>query len=634
MTTWTRRRFLAAAAGGAAASRASAFQPPDGSGSGQAGDIAAGLVARFRDDQRRSADRGFAPTGLSKAEYLRLVEGIARFFATYQDARGAIVDPYEARERQYSTPAFALSAGVLCAAGKGAGLLPAATRAMEASCADLADGRAADGHADFYTVLLLHADLVLRGLAPADAVRRWRDGLARLAPERVYRQQPTARSVSNWNLVAVAGEHLRTREGLGSSGAWVESSLDRQRGFFTASGQYRDPNDPMAYDHFARLWALDLVEEGYAGPHAAWLGQGLERAAWLSLFLQSPHGELPCGGRSAHHQWNEAQQAVTFETFARRFARRGDAAAAGAFKRGARLSVQSIARWVRPSGELWVVKNRVDPRLRHGYESYSFHSQYNLLTAAMLSLAWLRADDEVAERPGPADSGGYAFALQPEYHKVVAAAGGWYVEVDTGADLHYNPTGILRIHNRGLASETISDGVTPSCAYTVPSKPSRALAVGPEWSDGDGNWTALASHGAADLDQTTVRVVSRSIDRVEVELSYRGRLRGGATGVREVVRVSARGVEVEHAVEGGVRGVRQVVPVLVSDGLAETTVTAGAATAEVVRRGCRLRLAAGDGGAWSRAGVREACRNGFAEALDAGRQGRAARCVIDLAPRV
>ena len=46
----------------------------------------------------------------------------------------------------------------------------------------------------------------------------------------------------------------------------------------------------------------------------------VERGAWTSLFMQSPWGELPCGGRSAHHQWNEAQQAVTFESWASRFA--------------------------------------------------------------------------------------------------------------------------------------------------------------------------------------------------------------------------------------------------------------------------------------------------------------------------
>jgi hypothetical protein len=434
--------------------------------------------------------------------------------------------------------------------------------------------------------------------------------------------------VSNWNLVALAGERLRTRERLGRSDAWVGASLARQREFVTPLGLYRDPNDPMAYDHFARLWALDLVEEGYAGLHAAWLADHLERAAWLSLFMQSPHGELPCGGRSAHHQWNEAQQAVTFETYARRFARRGDAAAAGAFKRAARLSIQSVARWVRPTGELWIVKNRVAPELRHGYESYSFHSQYNLLTAAMLALAWLRADDRIAERPCPADTGGYAFALQPAFHKAFAAAGGFYVEIDTGADLHYNPTGILRLHHRGMPPETLSDGVTPACEYSVPARPTRALAIGPEWRDVDGRWVGLASRGAADLDATEVRVVTQSAERVEVELLYRGRLAGGATGVRQTVSLSPTGVKVEHTVEGDVSAVREIVPVLASDGQTDTTIEGDTGTVAVVRGARRLLLWGEEGSAWSRGGVREACRNGFAEAFQRERPGRTARCLI------
>ena len=44
-------------------------------------------VARFREQQRNAA-RAFRRTGLDRREYLRLTDGIVRFFATYQDARG------------------------------------------------------------------------------------------------------------------------------------------------------------------------------------------------------------------------------------------------------------------------------------------------------------------------------------------------------------------------------------------------------------------------------------------------------------------------------------------------------------------------------------------------------------------
>jgi len=587
-----------------------------------------GLVARFRGDQRKPF-QGWTPSGLNRDEYLRLIRGIVRFFAPLQDARGAIIDPYEKKERQYSTPAFALGIAAVCAAGRDLDLLPAAIKAMDAACADLADGKAADGHADFFTVLLVHADLLLRRNVPESAAAGWRGDLARIQPEKIYRRQPTAATVNNWNLVAAAGEWLRTREGLGSSQAWTDTSIDRQLEYFTPAGMYRDPSDPLAYDHFARLWVLDLVEERYQGPSAAVLKALLERGAWASLFMQSPHGELPCGGRSAHHQWNEAEQAVTCESYARRFAQGGDTVAAGAFKRAARLSLRSIGRWVRPSGELWIVKNRMDPSLRHGYEYYSFHSQYNLLTAAMLAIAWSRADDAIAESPCPAEVGGFSFALQPAFHKVFANAAGTYVEIDTGADPHYNPTGILRIHHRDMPPETLSDGVVPTIDYKVPAKPSRGLALGPAWRDRAGQWHALAEHANADLAPAEFRAIKAVPPRVEFEVVYRGKLRGGATAVRERVIVTAGAIEVEHVVDGDIDGVRQTYPFLANDGERESAVSVAGGVVEVSRGSGRLRYdVLGSAPSVQRVGVAEPCRNGFMDAAYGESSGRSIRCRV------
>jgi hypothetical protein len=395
---------------------------------------------------------------------------------------------------------------------------------------------------------------------------------------------------------------------------------------------YRDPNDPMAYDHFARLWALDLVEERYAGAQAARLREWLERAAWASLFMQSPHGELPCGGRSAHHQWNEAEQAVTFETFARFYARRGEALAAAAFKRAARLSARSIGRWVRPSGELWVVKNRMDPGLRHGYESYSFHSQYNLLTAAMLALAWLRADDSIGEGACPVDTAAFGFDIQPAFRKAFLGGAGTLVEIDTGADLHHNPTGIVRIHHPAAPPETFSDGVTAQCAYQVPSKPLRTFALGPAWQDAEGNWHSLAEHGRDVLDPTAFRVVARSRDRVEAELIYSGKFRGGATSIRERVVVARDGVLVEHTVVGDVRAVRQTYPFLVTDGVQASAVAMSGRRVTVSRGGGRMVFEAlGEGPPLRRFDVSAACRNGFMDAACAETPGRTTRSRVTFA---
>ena len=125
----------------------------------------------------------------------------------------------------------------------------------------------------------------------------------------------------------------------------------------------------------------------------------------------------------------------------------------------------------------------------------------------MLAIAWARADDAIAEGPCPADTGGFAFVLQPAFHKVIANAGGTYIEIDTGADAHYNPTGLLRVHHRDVPPETLSDGVSPAVSYTVPSRPDRPLALGPAWRDRAGAWHALADHAGADLDPAAFTLV-------------------------------------------------------------------------------------------------------------------------------
>jgi hypothetical protein len=631
MTT-SRRAFIAGVAGLGLAGlngRAAAVRLPARPGPEAEAFPHASLAAEFSARERAHATPVTA-TGLDRRDYLRVIDGIARLFAGHQDARGAIIDPFEKKERQYSTPAFALAAGVLCASGRNRSLLPAAVRAMETASADLAAGKAADGHADFYTVLLGHADKVLAPVAPGDAVRRWRDSLRAVVPATIYRVQPDAPAINNWNLVAASGEWLRTRDGYASTVEWIEASLARQMGHVTADGMYRDPNDPMAYDHFARLWLLDLAEEGYRGAHAAALDTLLERAAWMSLFMQSPHGELPCGGRSAHHQWNEAEQAVTFETLARRVHARGDRVAAGAFKRAARLSLRSVARWIRPTGELWIVKNRVDPALRHGYETYSFHSQYNLLAAAMLALAWQRADETIAERACPADTGGHAFSLQPAFHKVFLGAGGYFVEVDTGADPHYNPTGILRVHHPAAPPELLSDGVVADSAYTVPAKAGRAIALGPSWLGEGDEWHSLAEHAGTDLEPARVVRLQASPAAAEVELEFRGRLRGGIQAVRETITIDGTGVEVSATIEGSVRRIRQHVPFLADDGSTETAVRLAPDAADLSRDGGRLTIASRDG-APRHERIRAAGRNGFMDAVVFETSGNRIGCRLRMA---
>jgi hypothetical protein len=573
-------------------------------------------VEAFRERQLSTAT-SFRPTGLDKSEYLRLADGIVGYFASFQSKRGAIIDRYEEKEKQYATPAFACAAAILHASGYDRGLLSQCIKAMDMATASLAAGRDADGHADFYTVMLLHAFNNLKGYVSHEMSATWERRLLSIVPEHIYRFQPAGEHLHNWNLVAVSGEWMRHRFLAGGDLNWIDSSLARQMEKFTSYGMYRDPGDPFAYDSFARFYIVNLLEQGYSGLYAEVLAQLMERGAWTSLFFQSSQGEMPCGGRSAHHQWNEATHAMICEVYARRFAREGEPVAAGAFKRSARLALKSIARWVRRSGDLWIVKNRYDPALRHGYESYSFHSTYNLLTAAQLAIAYQYADDAVSETPCPAEVGGFAFALQPAFHKVFANAGGMYLEIDTGADSDYNPTGLLRIHHPQVDPQvSVSDGVSANCIYETPSRPTRSLALGPAWRDSEGLWHTLAEHDETMLRDADIRIKHQSPDHVEIEVAYGGELRGNANSVRQIFKVTPASIDVTDIIEGSGNAFRQYFPLLVTDGASHTRIdVSGRHAAAIHEDGSGLSYEVlGEGASLMRVGVGEPSRNGILDA--------------------
>jgi hypothetical protein len=149
---------------------------------------------------------------------------------------------------------------------------------------------------------------------------------------------------------------------------------------------YEDPNSPLAYDAFPRLWLEEMMaDSAYDGPAKAQVERFLALGGLSSLLLLSPQGEWPNGGRSAQHQWNEAETAVICEINANKWKKAGRDDVAGSFKRAAHLAYTSMMRWQRPSGEMFIVKNRAEPEQKHGFEGYSFHSQYNLLPMGMLA---------------------------------------------------------------------------------------------------------------------------------------------------------------------------------------------------------------------------------------------------------
>src|SRR5262245_43764022 len=115
---YSRRAFLTAMGTGMLASalprsRALTGLAPDEPGGGRTAAPDEYPLARQVERFRSTPAGMLQATGLQRRDYLGLAHGIVRFFAVHQDERGAIIDPYSHKERQYATPAFACAAAVL-----------------------------------------------------------------------------------------------------------------------------------------------------------------------------------------------------------------------------------------------------------------------------------------------------------------------------------------------------------------------------------------------------------------------------------------------------------------------------------------------------------------------------------------
>lgn len=516
---------------------------------------------RRKFERLRRKKRRPLPTGLDEIDYLTTIARGAEYFARFQTSGGAIIDPYENEEMQYATPAFALAAATAAVHGKHGKLLEPAALAMDHATESL-ETAARDCHEDFYPPMVARTFRLLAQRVSAERAGEWRRRIRAYDPHRTYR---FGQGGGNWNVVALSGEAIYEIFGIKEGLGYAEEALERQASRFTHWGMYLDVNsEALAYDHFPRLWLADMLGSGYKGRLAAGLRNFLERGAWTSLFLQSPTGELPAGGRSSHHQWNEAAQCVTFEMFSKLAEEERDVTTAGVFKRAARMSLASLTNWVRPEGDLWIVKNRVSPEKRHGYDPYSFHSQYNLLPLAILSIAYEYAlsTGKIEEQATPSEVGGFVIDIRRDFHKIVANAGGTYVEIDTGGLPEHDPTGLIRIHFSGGCGQIgPSGGIVSAVAGAT-------AAIGVGWKDADEKWRRLAEFQKGAIERADLEVLSETPEEVSFRVTYRGDLKG-VEAVVESYRIVEGRVSVSWEVSAACRPLRVVWPVLVSDGAKE-----------------------------------------------------------------
>ena len=502
----------------------------------------------------------FEVTGLNKNDYLNLIEGQVRAMLPYQDKDGRIIDPVDQVEKYYTTPCYAHSIAVLVASsyiGKDEVLAQSGIKALEVSLEDMRYARVNGNHGDFYTWPAMLAYELYKPYVSAERLKQWNEKIKDIKIENLYATYDKQEG-NNWVLVHTAGEFLRASNGF-TSFEYMEKMLGLQLPNFTALGMYNEWGNPMAYDLFARHYLSGMLFRNYKGEYLDLLKNHLWKGAWTSLFMQSPFGELPTGYRSSHHIWNEAEQCVVFEIYASEYARQGFEKEAGIFKRAAMLSLRSIQQWIREDGSGFIVKNRFPKEARHGYERYSVHTCYNMLTCSMLAQAWQFSYDNIAEQPAPADVGGFAIPVLKPFHKIFANVDGTYLEYDTRGDQMYNPTGILRMHIKGAHPQLgPSDG-----AASYYSGDGVSLATGLSWQNKDGSWSSLAEQKT---EPQLVEIIEEKPTSVKFRLVYNLDDSTNNVSITETIHLEDGIITVDNEISGPEGKKRLNWPMLVFDG--------------------------------------------------------------------
>ena len=458
----------------------------------------------------RLTARPWKPAELSAPQLLDTIEGICRWMARYQNADGAIIDPFppfQHEEVKYATGYFASAVATLVHAGKARDLLPAGIRAMDQTTGQLAKGYVGSrkNHGNFVLAPLTIALDLYRGHVPAGQLEVWRTRMQ--TPLLTFH----VNTRHNWETYSMKGEWMRVEAGLAdraAATAFIERAWrtnQRQRIVPTLFNLYHDTTsdpDTLSVDAVGRGNLLGMLEAGYDGPSKAEILKAVEQGTGTALLLQDPSGQTPVNGRADNHVWVDVGYGLAFDVMAKREFDRGDRYSAGQFRQAANKAFLNISRWRHTNGSFSVTKNRFDPMKCVGYKGEmspndsSSYTEYNSSMVFHLAEAFHLRGVAIAPQPSPNEIGGYSLTTDASFASAFANAGGMMVQINLRGQTAesngnwWTPLGIARLARVDWDTRLgPSDG---AIRYAGKSK-TRTVAVsfGPEFKEG-GEWVRLA----------------------------------------------------------------------------------------------------------------------------------------------
>lgn len=437
-----------------------------------------------------------------------ILERGVRSLAPFRRPDGELVDPIVGEPTQYGTPYHAWGNAVLAVNGPRSARgdhLGAAKIGLKAalhhlhspettatwSGVDVATGSATGlvPHRDFFWPPILRSIRLLSasGLFGPGEEDVFRSELAAVRVPEVFVSRPP----SNWAMVWIAGEWLRITEGLSPHtvadvDGWLKIFADEA--FVPELGFYAEGGFPNAYDLFTRVHLTELLLAGYDGAMRdqllSFLTAGLER----SVAMQLSDGSLASGHRSASQTWNLGAQLAIFALSEKLGIATEDTA------RGAKLALESMARWQRPDGPYSPVLNLHPPQRRVGYEGYTADAHYSSLALGFLATAVAAGIPDCPTGTGRA-SGSVRVEHQPTY-RACAHNGRISVGIQTTADGRYDGSGLVDLTfgpgarlNLVSSVRHLSGGVWFNPGLAIKSGPHRTetvpLSAVPRRPDGD-----------------------------------------------------------------------------------------------------------------------------------------------------
>ena len=384
--------------------------------------------------------------------------------------------------KEHGFPRLTANIGILIARGYKRELLPIFLEMMDFCCENIPKVKAAN---DFSVkeIIFCIMELEGKGIVSESDVSRWKDALRSIVPEKCYTQyaKTPKDKIFNWALFTAVSEYMRSHIGLCDSSEFVDIQIPTQLHWLDENGMYRDDeeNPPMVYDLVPRGLFAVLLHFGYNGKYRNEIDDCLKKAGLLTLKMQSVTGEVPFGGRSSQFPHNEAHLAIVLEYEANRYAKAGDLSLAGRFKAAAKKALDNVDYWLSKE-PIRHIKNRFPTETKYGCESYAYFDKYMITTASFLYVAQLICNDgiEIKEVDGRK---AYTATTSDEFHKVFACAGGYFLEFETLANMHYDASGLGRIHKEGAPSCVCMSSpcsATPSYEIDVKDACDLSLSIG------------------------------------------------------------------------------------------------------------------------------------------------------------